>query len=51
MLDLFQKEGVSWTRWVLATGGGFALLNADDTPTPEANQLGAAMRATTATTP
>jgi len=47
MLDLFQKDGVSWTRWVLATGGGFALLKADDTPTPEANQLGAAMRATT----
>jgi aryl-phospho-beta-D-glucosidase BglC (GH1 family) len=51
MLDLFQKDGVSWTRWVLATGGGFALLNADDTPTAEANQLGAAMRASTTATP
>jgi aryl-phospho-beta-D-glucosidase BglC (GH1 family) len=47
MLDLFGKEGVSWTRWVLATGGGFALLNDDDTPTPEASQLATSMRATT----
>ena len=41
-----RKEGVSWTRWVLATGGGFALLNDDDTPTPEASQLAASMHAT-----
>jgi hypothetical protein len=45
MLQLFAKDGVSWTRWLLATGGGFALLNNDDTLTPEASQLAASMRA------
>jgi hypothetical protein len=45
MLRLFAKDGVSWTRWLLATGGGFALLNNDDTLTPEATQLAASMRA------
>jgi endoglycosylceramidase len=39
MLDLFRKEGVSWTRWVLSTGGGFGLLNKDGTPTAEATQI------------
>jgi endoglycosylceramidase len=45
MLRLFAKDGVSWTRWLLATGGGFALLNNDDSLTPEASQLAATMRA------
>jgi hypothetical protein len=45
MLQLFAKDGVSWTRWLLAKGGGFALLNDDDTLTPEASQLAATMRA------
>jgi endoglycosylceramidase len=49
MLDLFAKDDVSWTRWLLATGGGFALLNNDDTLTPEASQLAATMRATSTT--
>jgi endoglycosylceramidase len=44
MLDLFAKEGVSWTRWVLSTGGGFGLLNKDGSPTTEATQLKAALR-------
>lgn len=44
MLDLFAGEGVSWTRWVLSTGGGFALLNKDGSPTPEAAQLSSALR-------
>jgi aryl-phospho-beta-D-glucosidase BglC (GH1 family) len=47
MLQLFARDGVSWTRWLLATGGGFALLNDDGTPTPEASQLAASMRAST----
>ena len=29
MLDLFDSEGVSWTRWNLARGGGFGLLQGD----------------------
>lgn len=45
MLDLFGREGVSWTRWVLSTGGGFGLLNKDGTPTPEAAQLQSTLRA------
>ena len=32
MLDLFAKDKVSWTRWVL-TGGGFGLLSTDGAPT------------------
>ncbi len=48
MLQLFAKTGVSWTRWLLATGGGFALLNEDNTLTPEASQLAASMRAAAA---
>jgi len=44
MLDLFDREGVSWARWVLATGGGFALLQSDGTPTAEATQLGASLQ-------
>jgi hypothetical protein len=51
MLQLFAKDDVSWTRWLLAKGGGFALLNDDDTLTPEAAQLAATMRATTTATP
>ena len=39
MLDVFGKEGVSWTRWVLSTGGGFGLLNKGGSLTPEAAQL------------
>ncbi len=46
MLDLFGKEGVSWTRWVLSTSGGFGLLNKDLSPTPEAAQLTSALRQT-----
>jgi aryl-phospho-beta-D-glucosidase BglC (GH1 family) len=46
MLDLFGKEGVSWTRWVLSTGGGFGLLNKDLSPTPEATQLTSALQQT-----
>jgi Cellulase (glycosyl hydrolase family 5) len=42
MLDLFAREKVSWTRWVLA-GGGFGLLSKDGTPTAEAGQLKAAL--------
>ena len=42
MLDLFAKDKVSWTRWVL-TGGGFGLLQKDGTPTAEADQLKAAL--------
>jgi hypothetical protein len=43
MLDLFAKDKVSWTRWVL-TGGGFGLLRTDGTPTAEAEQLKAALQ-------
>jgi endoglycosylceramidase len=43
MLDVFAKDGVSWTRWVL-TGGGFGLLSKDGTPTAEAEQLKSALR-------
>ena len=46
MLDLFGKEGVSWTRWVLSSSGGFGLLNKDLSPTPEAAQLTSALRQT-----
>ena len=42
MLDLFAKDKVSWTRWVL-TGGGFGLLQKDGTPNAEADQLKAAL--------
>ncbi len=45
MLDLFAKDGVSWTRWVLSTGGGFGLLNKDGSPTPEIEQIKAALAA------
>ncbi len=44
MFDVFGKDGVSWTRWVLSTGGGFGLLNKDGSPTPEAAQLQSALR-------
>jgi endoglycosylceramidase len=44
MLDVFGKDGVSWARWVLSTGGGFGLLNKDGSPTPEAAQLQSALR-------
>jgi aryl-phospho-beta-D-glucosidase BglC (GH1 family) len=44
MLDVFGKDGVSWTRWVLSNGGGFGLLNKDGSPTPEAAQLQSALR-------
>jgi endoglycosylceramidase len=44
MLDLFARDGVSWSRWVLATGGGFGLLNKDFSPTPEAAQLATALK-------
>jgi hypothetical protein len=44
MLDLFARDGVSWSRWVLSTGGGFGLLNKDMSPTPEASQIAAALR-------
>jgi endoglycosylceramidase len=44
MLSLFAREGVSWSRWVLATSGGFGLLNKDLSPTPEASQISAALR-------
>jgi hypothetical protein len=47
MLQLFAKDRVSWTRWLLAKGGGFALLNHDGTQTPEASQLAGMMRANT----
>ena len=46
MLDLFGKEGVSWTRWVLSSSGGFGLLNKDLSPTSEATQLTSALRQT-----
>ena len=46
MLDLFGKEGVSWTRWVLSSSGGFGLLNKDLSPTSEAAQLTSALRQT-----
>jgi endoglycosylceramidase len=49
MLDLFDSEGVSWTRWNLARGGGFGLLQGTGSPTAEAIQLENALRA--ATTP
>jgi endoglycosylceramidase len=49
MLDLFAKDDVSWTRWLLSTGGGFAVLNHDGTLTPEASQLAATMRASSST--
>ena len=39
MLDLFDSEGVSWTRWNLARGGGFGLLQGTGSPTAEAIQL------------
>ena len=45
MLGLFAREGVSWTRWNLARGGGFGLLDGFGTPTVEALQLQAAIRA------
>jgi endoglycosylceramidase len=50
MLDLFDSEGVSWTRWNLARGGGFGLLQATGSPTAEAIQIENALRAP-ATTP
>jgi len=46
MLDLFTSEGVSWTRWNLARGGGFGLLQGTGTPTAEAMQLTAALQST-----
>jgi endoglycosylceramidase len=44
MLDLFGRDGVSWTRWVLSKGGGFGLLGRDGTPSAEARQLQTALR-------
>jgi endoglycosylceramidase len=44
MLALFAQDGVSWSRWVLASSGGFGLLNKDLSPTPEAAQISAALR-------
>ena len=46
MLDLFDSQGVSWTRWNLARGGGFGLLQGTGTPTAEAMQLENALRST-----
>ena len=46
MLDLFDSQGVSWTRWNLARGGGFGLLQGTGTPTAEAMQLANALRST-----
>lgn len=44
MLSLFANDGVSWSRWVLSSSGGFGLLNKDLSPTPEAAQISAALR-------
>ena len=44
MLDLFARDDISWTRWNLARGGGFALLQGTGSPTAEALQLRAAMQ-------
>ena len=46
MLDLFARGDVSWTRWNLSRGGGFALLQGTGSPTSEALQLRPAMRST-----
>ena len=44
MLDLFAKDNVSWSRWVL-TGGGFGLVSKNGTPTAEAEQIKSALQA------
>jgi endoglycosylceramidase len=46
MLDIFANEHISWTRWNLARGGGFGLLQGTGSPTAEAIQLEAALRGT-----
>ena len=48
--DLFDGEGVPWTRGTLARGGGFGLLRATGSPPAEAIQIETALRAP-ATTP
>jgi len=45
MLDIFASENVSWTRWNLARGGGFGLLQGTGSPTAEAIQLENALHA------
>ena len=44
MLGLFARDHVSWARWTLGTGGGFALLDGYGTPTPDASQLRQALQ-------
>jgi endoglycosylceramidase len=44
MLDLFARHHVSWTRWNLARGGGFGLLDSFGNLSAEALQLQAALR-------
>jgi endoglycosylceramidase len=46
MLDIFASQNISWTRWNLARGGGFGLLDGTGVPTVEAIQLENALRAT-----
>jgi endoglycosylceramidase len=43
MLHAFDQAGVSWARWNLGSGGGFAVLDAASAPTPEATQLAHAL--------
>jgi len=45
MLGIFASENISWTRWNLARGGGFGLLQGTGSPTAEAIQLENALRA------
>ena len=46
MLDIFASQNISWSRWNLARGGGFGLLQGTGSPTVEAIQLEKALRAT-----
>ena len=41
MLDIMTQEGISWTRWILAPGHGFNLLDPirPHDPSPQAQQL------------
>jgi endoglycosylceramidase len=49
MLDVFDRAGVSWSRWVLAPGHGFNLLSDSrpHVPKTQADQLSTALAAST----